>query len=297
MPMTVGLYKKLEEVEPQLRGVLFAILEEIEQQREKTVTKSEFNDLREVVKELAEAQKQTEKRVNELAEAQKQTEKTVNELAEAQKQTEKRVNELTEAQKQTEKRVNELAEAQKQTENRLGRLEAVVAELAAVQKQMLNRLDRLEIIVGQLTQSIKDLVEEHGKIRTELGGISTTVGFVLEDRAYKALPALLKQEFGLEIQGRLVRKYVRDKKGEQIEVNIIGEATRNGNHFVIVGESKAQLSRNKIEEFLHKKLKRLEGVFQGELFPIMVTHMISQPDVEEIALQHGIKRVFYSYEF
>jgi DNA repair ATPase RecN len=127
MPMTVGLYRKLEEVEPQLRGVLFAILEEIEQQREETVTKNEFNELREVVKELA--------------------------------------------------------EAQKQTENRLGRLEAVVADLAEVQKRMLNRLDRLEIIVGQLTQSIKDLVEEHGKIRTELGGIGTTVGFVLEEKA------------------------------------------------------------------------------------------------------------------
>jgi hypothetical protein len=48
---------------------------------------------------------------------------------------------------------------------------------------MLHRLDRLEIIVGQLTQSIKDLVEEHGKIRTELGGISTTVGFVLEEKS------------------------------------------------------------------------------------------------------------------
>jgi len=80
---------------------------------------------------------------------------------------------------------------------------------------MLHRLDRLEIIIGQLTQSIKDLVKEHEKIRTELGGISTPVGFVLEDRAYQALPALLKQEFGLEIKGRLVRKYVKDKKGEQ----------------------------------------------------------------------------------
>jgi hypothetical protein len=66
---------------------------------------------------------------------------------------------------------------------------------------------------------------------------------------------------------------------------------------MIIGESKAQLSKNKIEEFLRKKLNRLEGVFQGELFPIIVTHMISQPDVEEFALTQGIKRVYYSYEF
>lgn len=241
MPMTVALHRKLEEVDPQLRGVLFAILEEIEQQREETVTKREFNELRDIVGELAKAQKQTEKRISELAEAQKQ---------------------LTDAQKQTE-----------------------------------NRLSRLEVAVGQLTASVKDLVNEQAKTKTELSGLSTTVGFVLEDRAYKSLPALLKRDFGLEVRGDLVRKYILDKKGEQIEVNIIGEATRNGNQVVIIGESKAQLSRSKIEEFLRKKLKRLEGVFPGELFPIIVTYMISQPDVAEFALQQGIKRVYYSYEF
>jgi len=220
MPMTVALHRKLEEVDPQLRGVLFAILEEIEQQREETVTKREFNELRDIVGELAKAQKQTE-----------------------------------------------------------------------------NKLSRLEVAVGQLTASVKDLVNEQAKTRTELSGLSTTVGFVLEDRAYKSLPALLKRDFGLEVRGDLVRKYVLDKKAEQIEVNIIGEATRNGDRFVIVGESKAQFSRNKIEEFLHKKLKRLEGVFPSELFPIIVTHMISQPEVEEFALKQGIKRVYYSYEF
>jgi hypothetical protein len=127
-----------------------------------------------------------------------------------------------------------------------------VGELARAQKQTESRLSRLEVVVGQLAENLKDLVKEHAKTRTEMSGLSTTVGFVLENEAYKFLPALLKQEFGLEVQGKLLRKHVRDKKDEQIEVNIIGEATRNGDHFVIVGESKAQLSRNKIEEFLHK---------------------------------------------
>jgi chromosome segregation ATPase len=262
MPMTVALYKKLEEVEPQLRGVLFAILEEIEQQREETVTKIEFNELTEIVRDLAEAQKQTEKRVTELAEAQKQT----------------------------EKRVNELTEAQKHAETRLSRLEAAIGELTASVKDLVNEQVKTRT-------DVKDLVNEQAKTRTELTGLTTTVGFVLEDRAYYALPALLKRDFGLEVRGDLVRKYVRDKKGEQIEVNIIGEATRNGDQFVIVGESKSQLSKNKIEEFLRKKLKRLEGVFQGELFPIMITYMASQPEAVEFALQQGIKKVYYSYEF
>jgi predicted nuclease with TOPRIM domain len=67
-----------------------------------SVTKVEFNELKDVVRDLAEAQKRTEQRVEELAEAQKRTEQQVEELAEAQK-------ELAEAQKRTENAVERLA--------------------------------------------------------------------------------------------------------------------------------------------------------------------------------------------
>ena len=283
MPMTVALYKKLEEVEPQLRGVLFAILEEIERQREETVTKVEFNELTEIVRDLAEAQKQTEKRITELAEAQKQTENRLGRL-------EAVVGELAEAQKQTEKRVNELAEVQKQTMNRLDRIETAVGQLTEAIRELVK--EHKELVTAH-----RELVKEHSITRTIVNGLSTTTGFVLEDKAYEFLPALLKRDFGLEVQGELTRNFAKDKTGEQIEVNILGEAIRNGDRFVIVGECKAQLSKNKVDEFFRKKLKRLEGVYQAELFPILVTHMISQPEVAELALQQGIKRVYYSYEF
>ena len=219
MPVSVALIRKLEEIEPRLRGVLFAILEEIERQREETVTKKEFNELKEIVRELAEAQKRTEQRVEELAQAQKCTE-----------------------------------------------------------------------------QELQKLIKEHAKTREQVGGLSSTVGYILENEAMKALPTLLAQEFGLKIEGRFVRKFVKDKKGRPIEVNIIGEAIKNGKKIVIIGEAKAQLSKNKVLEFLRKRMKPLQEVF-GEIFPILITHMITQPDVEEYAHKHGIKRVYYSYEF
>lgn len=52
------------------------------------VSRADFHELTGVVRELAEAQKGTEVRVEELAEAQKRTEVRLEELAEAQKQTE-----------------------------------------------------------------------------------------------------------------------------------------------------------------------------------------------------------------
>lgn len=91
------------------------------------VTKAELNeltgvvhDLSGVVKELAEAQKRTEIRVEELAAAQQRTEVRVEELAEAQQRTEVRIEELADAQKRTEFAVGDLAKQVGGLANALG---------------------------------------------------------------------------------------------------------------------------------------------------------------------------------
>jgi hypothetical protein len=68
----------------------------------------------------------------------------VRELAEAQKRTEQRVEELVEAQKRTELRVQELAQAQGRAEQRMDRLEGAMAELVQVQQRMWADLSRLK---------------------------------------------------------------------------------------------------------------------------------------------------------
>jgi DNA repair exonuclease SbcCD ATPase subunit len=239
------------------------------------VKTSDFNELKGIVKELAKEQKA-------LAEAQKRTEQRVAELAEAQQRTEQRVAELTEAQQRTEQRVAELAEAQKRTEQR-------VEELAEAQKRTEQRVEELAVALRQLT-------EEHAETRRQVGGLAMTVGYRLEDEAFKALPALLHQDFGIIVQDRLRRRFVTDNRGQPLEVNIIGDALRDSQAVVIVGESKSQLSKNKVDEFVQKKLKRLEGVFKAEMFPVLVTYMISEPDVEEYMKAQGIA-LYYSYDF
>ena len=59
------------------------------------VKREDFTELKNIVFELAEAQKRTEVKVEELAEAQKRTEVKVEELAEAQKNTELSIKDLT----------------------------------------------------------------------------------------------------------------------------------------------------------------------------------------------------------
>ena len=238
--------RKIEKLDPEIKDVLYPMVEVLEKPHEESVTRIEFDDLKKIVKDLAEAQER---------------------LAKAQERTELRVEELAKAQERTENRLEELAKAQKRTENRL----------------------------EELTKVVKTLTEGQRQIREELGGLSTTVGYTLENEAYKKLPALLEKDFGVQIKQRLIRKYITDNKGKANAVNIFGHGEKNGKEVTIIGEAKAQLSNNKVDEFLRKKVKQLDGLFE-EVFLLLVTHMITSPEVEEYAKNKGIV-LYYSYDF
>ncbi len=131
-------------------------------------------------------------------------------------------------------------------------------------------------------------------MRQELGGLSHTVGYDLENKAYVSLPALLKERFDIVVEEPLYRRFIEDSEGNPLEVNVIGRASRGSERLRIVGEAKSQLSKNAIEEFIRKRLNRLPAD-DGVPFPLLITHMISEPDAEEFARDHGIA-LFYSYQ-
>ncbi len=216
MSISVSTIKLLDEIEPSLRKIFLAIFEEIERQREENVTKKEFNELKDIVKELAEAQKRTEEKVKELAEAQKRTE----------------------------------------------------AEL-------------------------KNLISEHRKTREQVGGLAHTVGYVLEDRAYRGLPELLMKDFRVEITEALKRDYVEIKPGRYEEINIIGRGKIDGRGVWIIGDCKTQLKKRDIDRFL-KLLRDLKDISQEDIIIIAVTYQAS-PQVRKYANSKGIK-IYFSYQ-
>ncbi|RME66094.1 MAG: hypothetical protein D6778_05250, partial [Nitrospirae bacterium] len=80
MPFSTNVIRLLEEVEPPLRKVLIAIMEEMERQREESVTKREFLEFArrtednfqkvwQAIKELSEAQARTQQEIAELKNA------------------------------------------------------------------------------------------------------------------------------------------------------------------------------------------------------------------------------------
>ena len=235
-------------------------LSEIYENLAQSVTKEEFNELKEIVREQGENLKILTQRVNQLTE-------DVRILT-------KRVDQLTERMDQLTERVDQLTE----------------------------RMDQLTQRVDQLTEDVRILASEMGKMKDEMGeikkqvgGLSITVGYTLENEAYRYLPRLLKEDYGLELLEPLIRTFVKDQKGRDLEVNIFGRAQREGEELVILGEAKAQLSKKDIDRFLRRKIKPLEGIFP-KTFLVLITHMISAPEVAEYARQKGIV-LYYSYQF
>ena len=249
---TFSIYSDLrqsfgDEAAAKMARVIQNLYDELSQ----TVRREDFNELKAVVKELAEAQKRTEKRLDSLT-------ARVEELAEAQKRTEARVEELAEAQKRTEARVEELAEAQKRTEIKLERL-----------------------------------IDEHRKTRKELGGLSHTVGYRLEDEAIWALPGLLKSDFDIAVVGNLRRGYLEIAPGRYLEVNIWGEARKDGKELAVLGEAKSQLKKRDVDGFV-KTISRIKDTIKKEIFPVLITYQTS-PQVQQAAEKENIK-IYFSFE-
>jgi predicted transcriptional regulator len=233
------------------------------------VTREDFRELKNIVQELAEAQKRTEVRLEELAEAQKRTEVRLEELAEAQKRTEMRLEELAEAQKRTEARLEELAEAQKRTEARL-------EELAEAQR-------KTELAVNELAIAMKET-------RRDLGGLARSVSYGFENEVYRLLPAALKRDYGIEVKEKFVRKLLRGK-----EINILGRGLKDGREVVIVGEVKLRLEYKEkrageidvFDELDEKATIVKEEWGAGEVVKIVATHIASDEFIEK-ARERGV---------
>jgi len=261
----------IESLPAEIKLSLIKAFELFKEEIAETVKRSDFDELKAVVRELAEAQGRTEQRVEELAEAQRRTEQRVEELAEAQRRTEQRVEELAEAQRRTEE---SLESFKKTTEENFNRVWKAIDELAEAQK-------RTEESLNKLIKRV-DVIEER------LEGVSNSVGYSLEDRAYRALPHLLKKE-GIEVSGRLVRRYWQEN-----QINIWGKGRYKGKDLLLLGEAKVRPSRKEIDRFI-KIAEEIKKKEKTETYLLFVAYDYP-PAIEEYLREKRIRH-FWSYEF
>lgn len=226
MEISVSLMRQLDTVDPDLRQVLYSILEEIERQSQERVTKDEFRELRDIVQNLAQTQARTEARVDTLSQ---------------------RMEELAQAQARTEARVEELAHAQAKTE-----------------------------------AEVRKLAKSHQQLQKQVGGLSDSVGYGIEDRLMPFIPEYARLEYGLKVDS-LERRNVEYPSGKYDEVNILASGRINGDTAHLIAECKAKPGKKDAVKFA-KMLERLAEVLEGRFFPLLIGYTFA-PEVERYIAQ------------
>ena len=229
------------------------------------VRADDFNELKGIVKDLAEAQQRTEQRVEDLAESQQRTEQRVEDLAEAQQH-------LAESQQRTEQRVEELAEAQQHLAEAQQRTEQRVEELAEAQQHT--------------EHALQQLTRQMGGLARQVGGMSDRMGGDLEEVAAIMIHDVLEREFGWQID-ELDRAW-QMWNGEEEEIDVFGQVhdpSRPDTTLWIVGEVKFNLTLRDVERFT-VLLARAAGHLEGEIIPVCFSYRV-RPSVREAIKMAG----------
>jgi chromosome segregation ATPase len=297
------ILKETREIKAEI-GRVWEVIKEIAESQKRT--EQEIEKIWGAIKELTESQKRTEQEIEkiwgaikELTESQKRTEQeiekiwgAIKELTESQKRTEQEIEkiwgaikELTESQKRTEQEIEkvwdaikELTESQKRTEQR-------VEELAQAQKETEQKIKELTEAQRKTEETLKKLIEDHSKTREKLEGLSHSFGYLLEDRAMKSLPKILKRKYNIKSVGNFVRDYFIIN-GEHVEVNIFGRVKKGNKEYILIGEAKSQVTKKAIDKFL-KKCDKISRSFSKETIKVFISY-IFPPGIKEYAEEKGI---------
>ncbi|MFZ4656333.1 MAG: hypothetical protein ACOYNY_04950 [Caldilineaceae bacterium] len=163
-------------------------------------------------------------------------------------------------------------------------LKAIVKNLAESQQRLAAAQESTEVQMKELARVVSNLSQE-------MGGLSRSMSYSLENEAYRALPAYLREQHGITLRERIVRTDIR---GEEVNIFALGE--RNGVPIALVGESKLQLderrnSRREAERILEQIEDKVEAVRQlhpdREIVRLLVTHY-ARPAIRQFLEEHNI---------
>lgn len=160
-----------------------------------------------------------------------------------------------------------------------------ILELKTVVFNLAKAQEKTEKELQKLTKAVVHL-------QSEVGGLSNRFGYILEDRAIKTLPRLLKQDFNIEIK-TMIRDCIEYDEKHFDEINILGYGQKDNQDILVIGEAKYQLANKHIHQFL-VMLDRIKTVKKESLFPLFVCAS-ADPSVRKYAEGLGIK-LYYSYQ-
>ena len=172
--------------------------------------------------------------------------------------------------------VKELADAQKETQKEVGRLDRTMQELAEAQKRTEVKVEELADAQKKTEIEIQKLSKGLDETRGEVGGLSKSMGYAFENEAYRYLPAVLKEKYGIEVKERIVRAEIGGG-----EINIFCKAERDGKEVLVIGEAKLRLDERRerkkgagdVFEELDEKARSVENECgKIEIVRLLITH-------------------------
>ena len=239
-----------------------ALLEVIGLSYNNLVKVSDFSELKAIVQDLAESQKA-------MGASQEAMGKSQEAMGKSQEAMGKTLEALGESQEAMGKTLEALGESQRAMALTLEENSSQIRDLTGVVRELAVAQQRTEAEVEKLTFAV-------GDIRSEIGGMSRSMSYALENEAYRALPAFLLENHGIEVTERLIRTTVNDE-----EINFLGRAVRDGRPVLIVGESKQRLderrSSKREEDRIFSQLEAKAEVVRAaypdeEITMLLITH-------------------------
>ncbi|MEM3428013.1 MAG: hypothetical protein QW212_07030, partial [Nitrososphaerales archaeon] len=175
-------------------------------------------------------------------------------------------------------------------------------ELAQAQKRTEQRVEELAKAQAETQREIRTLVREMRESRSEFGNFQRTMSYAFENEAYRMLPSLLKEKYGIHVYEKFVRADIKGK-----EINFLARGRTDGKEVLIVGEGKLKLDdrleRMKIKRKqkdvfteLDEKVDIVKEEYKtDQIVKLLVTHFATKGFIE-MANERGVI-VVQSYEW
>jgi len=148
--------------------------------------------------------------------------------------------------------------------------------------------NRLEESMARLQDAVALLARTQGELAKQVGALSETIGFGLEDVARVVVPGWLQRHEGIVMAEEFTRKWIT-VDGEEIEVNLYGEGEKDGRKLVIIGEAKSRIYKREVEAF-DAWAEKIAATIGQETYKFMFGYLI-HPTAEEEGRKRKIKLI------
>ncbi|MEM3653050.1 MAG: hypothetical protein QW282_03875 [Nitrososphaerales archaeon] len=186
-----------------------------------------------------------------------------------------------------EEKVVKLDERVVGLEEKVVKLDERVVGLEDRAVKLEERVVGLGVKADRLEESHIRLVESVSGLAREVGRLSESVGFGLEDVARVVVPGWLFRHEGIVVDDLVRRFFVVD--GVEVELNLYGEGLKGGVRVVILGEARSRIYGDDVKRF-YDSVSKVSKIFKEQVYLLMFGFYV-HPSAEREAESRGVRLI------